>query len=299
MDLELENVHVLITGIFTSLRQRAHILAKLTNKIKYLLGASGGIGLETTGLFLKQGAKVTAHYNTNAASLNALISEFGSHKIHAVQANLSAEDDVARLFSNSASALGPVQVLVVNHAISPPEDDLVVNMSLARWRNTIDTNLTAAFLVSREYLRQLESASEELKAKASIVFVGSTAGKYGEAGHADYAASKSALMYGFALSLKNEIVKTAPRGRVNCVSPGWVRTPKKEEKLKDPGFVHRALATVPLKKPAEPWDIATQIVVLSSTKISGHVSGHVVMVDGGMEGRMLNKLSSDQVLEAL
>ncbi|KAF7349245.1 hypothetical protein MSAN_01714000 [Mycena sanguinolenta] len=276
MDLELDNVHVLITG------------------------ASGGIGLETTRLFLKQGAKVTAHYNSNAASLNALIAEFGSDKILAAQANLSAEDDVMRMFSEASnSALGIVQILVINHAISPPEDDSVLNMTLERWRNTIDTNLTASFLVSREYLRRLESASDELKAKAAIVFVGSTAGKYGEAGHADYAASKSALMYGFMLSLKNEIVKIAPKGRVNCVAPGWVRTPKKEEKLKDPIFVHRALATVPLKKPAEPWDIATQIICLSSTKNSGHVSGHVVMVDGGMEGRLLNKLSGDQVLEAL
>ncbi|KAJ7787161.1 NAD(P)-binding protein [Mycena olivaceomarginata] len=265
MNLDLENVHVLITG------------------------ASGGIGLETTRLFLKQGAKVTAHYNTNAASLNTLATEFGSDKIRVAQANLSAEEDVARLFSNGNSALGPVQVLVVNHAISPPEDVSVVDMTLDRWQNTIDTNLTAAFLASREYLKQLESAADELKARAAVVFVGSTAGKYGEAGHADYAASKSALMYGFMLSLKNEIVKIAPRGRVNCVAPGWVRTPKKEEKLKDPVFVHRALATVPLKKPAEPWDIATQVVCLSSTAISGHVTGHVVMVDGGMEGTLSSR----------
>ncbi|KAJ7039829.1 NAD(P)-binding protein [Mycena alexandri] len=274
MDLELQNVHVLITG------------------------ASGGIGLETTRLFLDQGAKITAHYNTNATSLNTLIKEFGSEKIHTAQASLSAEEDVRRLFSTD-SGFGPVQVLVVNHAISPPADSFVVDMTLERWQNTIDTNLTASFLVSREYLRQLSGAVDDVKAKASIVFVGSTAGKYGEAGHADYAASKSALMYGLALSLKNEIVKIAPKGRVNCVAPGWVRTPKKEEKLKDPVFVHRALATVPLKKAAEPWDIAAQVLCLASTKISGHISGHTVMVDGGMEGRLLNKLSENQVLEAL
>ncbi|KAJ7151118.1 NAD(P)-binding protein [Mycena filopes] len=282
MDLELGDVHVLITG------------------------ASGGIGLETTRLFLRrdrscldQGARVTAHYNTNATSLDALIAEFGAGKIHAAQANLSAEDDVHRLFSpdgGHAAAFGPVQVLVVNHAISPPADDFVVDMTLARWQKTIDTNLTAAFLVSREYLRQLAGASDDVKAKASIVFVGSTAGKYGEAGHADYAASKSALMYGLALSLKNEIVRIAPKGRINCVAPGWVRTPKKEEKLKDPVFMHRALATVSLKKPAESWDIATQVVCMASTKISGHVSGHTVMVDGGMEGRLLNKLSDNGTL---
>ncbi|KAF7350470.1 hypothetical protein MVEN_01352500 [Mycena venus] len=292
MDLELQNVHVLITGFYRS-------FLAYSNVDQSIPGASGGIGLETTRLFLKQGAKITAHYNTNATSLDDLIAEFGSDKILAAQANLSSEDDVVRLFFKANGALGPVQVLVVNHAISPPEDEPVVSMALERWRNTIDTNLTAAFLVSREYLRQLEFASDEGKAKAAIVFVGSTAGKYGEAGHADYAASKSALMYGFALSLKNEIVKIAPKGRVACVAPGWVRTPKKAEKLKDPVFVHRALATVPLKKPAEPWDVATQIVVLSSTRLSGHVTGQVVMVDGGMEGRLLNKGSDEQGLETL
>ncbi|KAJ7787162.1 NAD(P)-binding protein [Mycena olivaceomarginata] len=264
MDLELQDVHVLVTG------------------------ASGGIGLETARLFLKQGAKVTAHYNTTASTLDPLIAEFGSTRVFAAQANVSAEADVARLFAESNAALGPVQVVVINHGIWPTEDVPVREMSLARWQTTLDTNLTGAFLVAREYLRQLEGAPDALKEKASICFVGSTSGRYGEAGHADYAASKSALAYGFTLSLKNEIVKIAPRGRVNCVSPGWVRTAMAEEALKDPLIVYRALATTPLKKVAMPWDVATQVVVLSSPKLSGHVTGHVLMVEGGMEGDLLD-----------
>ncbi|KAF7349244.1 hypothetical protein MSAN_01713900 [Mycena sanguinolenta] len=266
MDLELKNVHVLVTG------------------------ASGGIGLETTRLFLEQGAKVTAHYNTIASTLDPLIAEFGSKQIVAAQANLTAEHDVARLFAESTAALGPVQVVIINHGIWPTEDVPVAQMTLARWKTTLDTNLTGAFLVAREYLRQLETAPAVLKEKASICFVGSTSGKYGEAGHADYAASKSALAYGFTLSLKNEIVKIAPKGRVNCVSPGWVRTAMAEEALKDPLIVYRALATTPLKKVAIPSDVATQIVVLSSTKLSGHVTGHTLMVEGGMEGDLLDQI---------
>ncbi|KAJ6595582.1 NAD(P)-binding protein [Mycena vulgaris] len=272
MDLELQDVHVLVTG------------------------ASGGIGLETARLFLNQGAKVTAHYNTNASTLKTLVAEFGAERIIAVQANLSVEDDVVRLFASSKT-LGPVQIAIINHGVWPTADEPVATMSLDRWRMTLDANLTSSFLVSREFLRQLEPASDAVKAKASILFIGSTAGKYGEAGHADYAASKSALMYGFTLSLKNEIVKIAPRGRVNAVAPGWVRTPKKEETLMDPAFVHRALATTPLKKVAELLDIATQVVVLSSPKLSGHVTGQVLMVDGGMEGRLLNR-NTEQGLEA-
>ncbi|KAJ7637105.1 NAD(P)-binding protein [Roridomyces roridus] len=268
MDLDLEDTHVLITG------------------------ASGGIGIEIARLFLEQGARVTAQYNNNAGTLSALPQE----KLRVVQADLSVEDQVQRLFNDGP--FGPVGILVVNHGVSPP-DELLVDMSLERWQSTIDTNLTASFLVAREYLRKLSSAPDQVKSKANILFVGSTAGKYGEAGHADYAASKSAIMYGLTLSLKNEIVKIAPMARVNTVAPGWVRTPKKMEKLKDPIFVHRALATVPLKKPAEPWDIATQVVCLCSTKISGHISGQVVLVDGGMEGRLLNGLSETQELETL
>ncbi|KAJ7145349.1 NAD(P)-binding protein [Mycena crocata] len=272
MDLELQDVHVLITG------------------------ASGGIGLETARLFLQQGAKVTAHYNTNASPLNTLIDEFGAERVVAVQANLSLEADVARLFAGSA--LGPMQIVIINHGIWPTADEPVAQMTLARWQTTLDTNLTAAFLVAREYLRQLAPASDALKEKASILFVGSTSGKYGEAGHADYAASKSALMYGLTLSLKNEIVKIAPKGRVNCVAPGWVKTAMAEEALKDPVIVYRALATTPLKKVGVPWDVATQIVVLSSTKLSGHVTGVTLTVEGGMEGRLLNRITDHQTLEA-
>ncbi|KAJ7249418.1 NAD-P-binding protein [Mycena rebaudengoi] len=246
MDLGLQDVHVLVTG------------------------ASGGIGLEVVR------AKVTAHYNSNASSLDAL-----------AQADLAVEEDVARLFSGSTS-LGAVQVAVINHGFWPTADEPVAEMSLERWRSTMDTNLTSSFLVSREYLRQLESASDDVKSKASILFVGSTAGKYGEAGHADYAASKSALMYGFTLTLKNEIVKIAPKGRVNCVGPGWTKTPKKEDTLNNPAILYRVLATTPLKKVATPQDIANQILCLSSPTLSGHVTGQVVMVEGGMEGRLLN-----------
>ncbi|KAJ6571751.1 NAD-P-binding protein [Mycena capillaripes] len=273
MDLELQDVHVLVTG------------------------ASGGIGLETARVFLTQGAKVTAHYNTTASTLDALIAEFGSTRIVAVQANVSSEEDVARLFVESAAALGPVQIVIINHGIWPTADEPVARMSLARWQKTLDTNLTGAFLVAREYLRQLETAPDVLKDKASMCFVGSAAGRYGEATHADYASSKSALMYGFTLSLKNEIVKIAPKGRVNCVSPGWVKTAMAEEALKDPNVVYRALATTPLKKVGLPWDVATQIVVLSSTKLSGHVTGNNLMVEGGMEGRLLNR-NTEQGLEA-
>ncbi|KAI0945965.1 hypothetical protein AcV7_010067 [Taiwanofungus camphoratus] len=194
------------------------------------------------------------------------------------------------MFAGLANAeFGPVQVLIVNHGYYPPDDVPVAQMSLEQWNSTMASNLASSFLTIREYLRHLEHATDVQKDKASIVMVGSTAGKYGEIGHADYSASKSAMMYGLAMSLKNKIVKIAPKGRVNCIAPGWVRTPMAAKALENPAVIYRTLATVPLKKVATPEDVATQIVIMSSSAVSGHVSGQVVMVEGGMEGRLLNK----------
>ncbi|KAF9468333.1 NAD(P)-binding protein [Collybia nuda] len=264
MDLDLNNVHVLVTG------------------------ASGGIGLETVHVFLKQGSKVTAHYNTNAKTLEPLVAEFGPQRVRALQADLTSESDVDKLFSQAAASFGPVQVVIINHGVWPTADQPVVEMPLDRWRSTIDINLTASFLVARAYLRGLQTASDDVKSYASIIFIGSSAGKFGEAGHSDYSASKSAIMYGFVLTLKNEIVKIAPRGRVNCIAPGWVATPMAKEALKDPVIVYRALATTPMKKYGFPGDVANQVAVLSSRVVSGHISGEVIMINGGMEGRLLN-----------
>jgi len=240
-------------------------------------------------LFLQQGAVVTAHYNTNATTLAPLMKEYGPSKIRPGQANLTVEEDVVRLFSPPENdTWGPVQVVIINHAIYAKPTQHLVDITLERWKHVLDNNLTSSFLVAREYLRWLRTANEVAKEQASMVLIGSTAGKFGEAGASDYAASKSAIMYGLNLSLKNEIVKIAPKGRVNVIGPGWVHTPRVEGALKDPDVLYRAFATMPLKKVAEPYDIATHILILSSNKVSGHVSGQVLMIEGGMEGRLLN-----------
>ncbi len=119
--------------------------------------------------------------------------------------------------------------------------------------------------------------------------IGSTAGLFGEAGHADYAAAKSAVIGGLLLSLKNEIVRIAPRGRVNAVCPGWTESPMTRSTLDDPDLVRRVTRTMPLRKVAQPEDVARQVVVLASDELSGHVTGQVVTVAGGMEGRLLHE----------
>jgi NAD(P)-dependent dehydrogenase (short-subunit alcohol dehydrogenase family) len=108
-----------------------------------------------------------------------------------VQADLTKEDDVAAMFEDASRTFGPVQVIIVNHGYWPPEDIPVARMTLDQWNSTVSTDLTSAFLVARRYLNGLERATAAEKDKAAIVMIGSTAGKLGEAGHADYAACKS------------------------------------------------------------------------------------------------------------
>jgi len=118
--------------------------------------------------------------------------------------------------------------------------------------------------------------------------VSSTAAVFGEANHADYAAAKAGMAYGLTHSLKNEIVRLAPLGRVNCVCPGWTDTPMAAGHTDDPAAVHRATATMALRKVARPEDIAAAIVFLTSDRLAGHISGAVLTIAGGMEGRLLH-----------
>jgi NAD(P)-dependent dehydrogenase (short-subunit alcohol dehydrogenase family) len=128
---------------------------------------------------------VTAHYNSQKSTLEPLVAAH-STRIVTAQANLTSEPDVVRLFDEATQKLGPVEVIVVNHAIYVSEDVPLKDMTLAQWERTMNSNLTSSFLVIREYLKRLEIAPDRAKKKAAIVLIGSTAGKCGEAGHADY-----------------------------------------------------------------------------------------------------------------
>jgi 3-oxoacyl-[acyl-carrier protein] reductase len=165
----------------------------------------------------------------------------------------------------------------------PEEDVPAWELSLERWEATLRANLTLTFLTARGFLREVERTGH-----GSLVLVGSTAGVFGEAGHADYAAAKSGIVHGLLLSLKNEIVRVAPRGRVNAVCPGWTLSPMTRSTLGDPSVLERAMRTMALQKAAEPVDVARQVVALASDEISGHVTGQLVLVAGGMEGRLLH-----------
>jgi 3-oxoacyl-[acyl-carrier protein] reductase len=173
---------------------------------------------------------------------------------------------------------------VANAGWWPSVDEPVWEMSLDRWRRTTAIDLDAVFLCCRAFLRHVATTGV-----GNIVLVSSTAGIFGEAGHADYAAAKGALASGFLKSLKNEIVRIAPAGRVNTVCPGWTETEMARDALADPGFIARTTRTMALGKVGRAEDVARVCVSLASDEISRHVTGEVVTVAGGMEGRVIRE----------
>ena len=220
------------------------------------------------------------HYHRGEERARAVSEELGGAPF--AQADLTSEEDVERLFDETRTALGGIDVCAAVAGMWPSEDVPVWELPLERWEETLRANLTATFLVARAFLREVERTG-----RGSLVFVGSTAGVFGEAGHADYAAAKSAITGGLLLSLKNEIVRVAPSGRVNAVAPGWTETPMTRGHV-DPGQVQAVSRTMSLRKVASPEDVAMQVVVLSSDTLSGHVTGQLVLVAGGMEGRTVH-----------
>jgi 3-oxoacyl-[acyl-carrier protein] reductase len=237
-------------------------------------GASGGIGSACARAFAAEGADVVLHFHRGRDRAEALAAELGGTRI--VGADLTDEHEVDALFE----AAGALDVCAAVAGKWPPEDVPVWDLPLERWQATLDANLTATFLTARGFLRQLEG-------DGALILVGSTAGLVGEAGHADYAAAKSAILGGLLPSLKNEVVRRNPLARVNAVAPGWTESPMTRGHVSEEQ-VRRISRTMALRKVAQPEDVAAQVVALASPVISGHVTGQVVTVAGGMEGRVLH-----------
>ena len=253
----------------------------LDGKAVVVTGASGGIGAACARAFAAEGARVAIHYHRGRDRAETLARELGDAPI--LNANLTVEGDVDGLFDAARDALGRVDICAAVAGVWPQQDTPVWELSLDRWRATLDANLTASFLTARAFLREAER-----NGGGSLVLVGSTAGIFGEAGHADYAAAKSAILVGLLLSLKNEVARISPSARVNAVAPGWTESPMTRG-LVDPERVRAVSRTMALRKVAQPDDVARQVVVLASDELSGHVTGQVVTVAGGMEGRVLHE----------
>ncbi len=253
----------------------------LSGKGVLITGSSGGIGAACARAFAAEGARVAVHYHRGEERARDVAAELGGAPV--LQADLTDEHEVDRLYEEARAALGRLDVCAAVAGVWPSEDQPVWQLPLERWELTLRQNLTSVFLTARGFLREVERNGH-----GSLVLVGSTAGIVGEAGHADYAAAKSAVLGGLLLSLKNEIVRVAPAARVNAVAPGWTESPMTRGHV-DPEAVRRVSRTMALRKVAQPEDVARQVVVLASDELSGHVTGQVVTIAGGMEGRVVHE----------
>jgi 3-oxoacyl-[acyl-carrier protein] reductase len=256
---------------------------QLTNRVVLVTGASGGIGQEVTRVFVAEDARIVAHHGKHPERARALAEELGSRCLP-LGADLTQENEVERLFAETEKAFGPVEILVANAGYWPPNDCPIERMSLAQWNQTIAVDLTSVFLCCREFFRGV--VKHRITEPAAIL-IGSTAGIFGEAGHADYSAAKAGLMYGLTRTLKNELCRLAPKGRINVVAPGWTFTPMTERFAADPPRIQRVLQTIPLRKVGRPQDVAAAVVYLASSRLAGHITGQIITVAGGMEGRVL------------
>ena len=257
---------------------------QLSGKTAWVTGASGGIGSVIARQLVSEGANVGIHFRSNESSALELVNELGRSKSIAVGGDLSDEGQVDSCFERLSEKSGRVDILIANAGVWPPENVPIHEMTVSQWESTMNNNLKSVFLCSRRFIQHAIAQGID---DPAIVMIGSTAGLFGEAGHGDYAASKAALISGLNLTLKNELARVAPRGRVNVVNPGWVVTPMAKKFTADGASIKQALSTIAMRKVASPEDIAHSVLFLASSHVSGHITGQSLTVSGGMEGRKL------------
>ena len=260
----------------------------LRNRVVLITGASGGIGAGIAKTFAAEGAKLALHYRAGRGRISSLKREMRDVETLAIGADLSKETEVRRMFSGVLKRFGRIDTLVANAGAWETRDVPAHQISASQWRRTMDGVLNTTFFTVREFLRVVGRQKT-----GNLILIGSTAAIFGEAGHADYAAAKAAITYGLTRSLKNEIARLAPHtkeycgGRVNCVCPGWTVVPRLASKLANADTIRKVTSTMALPQLARPEDVANAVVFLSSDLLARHISGQILSIAGGMEGRRL------------
>ncbi len=244
----------------------------LAGKRALVTGGSRGIGAATAQLFAEHGVHVAIGYRSRSADADALVASLeAAHGVTAVAhaADISTEAGAEQLVQRSAESLGGLDFFVANAGIWPCDDVAMSDMTSGQWRRTVGDNLDSVFYTTRAAIRVIND-------RGRIVLVSSTAGQRGEAYHADYAATKGAII-SMVKSLAPELGKRDIT--VNSVAPGWVDTEMCELPFANGGR-DRIAAGIPIGRIAAPRDIAGPIVFLCSD-LARHITGEILNVNGG------------------
>lgn len=243
----------------------------LEGKVAIVTGASRGIGKAIAQQFIAQGAKVAFTYRSSAEAAAALEQELsaGGGTVKGFQSNAASMTDAERLVGEVVDAFGTVDIVINNAGIT--DDTLLMRMTEEQWDRVISVNLKSCFNLTKAVMRTM------LKARAgSIVNISSVVGVQGNAGQANYAASKAGIL-GFTKSVALEL--GSRNIRCNAIAPGFIET-EMTAKL-DADTVQGWRDAIPLKRGGTPEDVANLCVFLASD-MSAYITGQTLNVDGGM-----------------
>ncbi|MGH7471815.1 MAG: SDR family NAD(P)-dependent oxidoreductase [Longimicrobiales bacterium] len=243
----------------------------LTDRRAIVTGGSRGIGRAIALQLARAGAHVGLSYQARADAAQAVLSELRALGVSAwaEAGDLAEEGTAQRLVDRAQSEFGGLDIYVGNAGVWTPDYVGIGELSSQQWRRTLAVNLDAIFFTTR-------AAARVITPGGRIVLISSTAGQRGEAGHADYAATKGALIS----MVKGLCVELAPRQiTVNCVAPGWVDTEMAAPPYAGEGRA-RIEAGIPLGRVASADDIAGPVVFLCSD-LGRHITGEIVNVNGG------------------
>lgn len=252
------------------------VALSLEGKVALITGGSRGIGAATMRMFVEAGARVFFNYEKAEAQAAKLVRECGEAKCAAMQCNLQGTETAQELVAGCVQRFGRLDILVANHGVWPPEPASIDQMTDEQWRRTVAINLDSVFGLVKHSVREMRKVAG-LKSPCHVVLVSSTAGQRGEAFHADYAATKGALIS----MVKGLAAELAPDHiYVNCVAPGWVQTDMSQPALDDPKTAKQVFSTIPLGRVGTPEEIAAPILFLC-TPLAGFITGEVFNVNGG------------------
>ena len=254
---------------------------RLKNQIALVTGASSGIGAGVAKALAADGATVIVNYSRSAEGAEKVVKEIkeaGGQAI-AIQADVSQEDQVLRMFDQLLKEFGTLHILVNNAGIQV--DSPFLEMTLEQWQKVLDVNLTGQFLCAREAAKEFVKRGvqpEISKAAGKIICMSSVHELIPWAGHVNYAVSKGGIM----LLMKSMAQELAPyKVRINSIGPGAIKTPINHEAWETDEAAKKLLTLIPYNRIGEPKDIGVAAAWLASDE-SDYVHGVTLFVDGGM-----------------